>query len=30
VTPTPAQGIVTEIVAVPGDSTRQIVLNRYD
>ncbi|EEB7387642.1 DUF2574 family protein, partial [Salmonella enterica] len=20
----------TEIVAVPGDSTRQIVLNRYD
>ncbi|EAM2181212.1 DUF2574 family protein, partial [Salmonella enterica] len=22
--------IVTEIVAVPGDSTRQIVLNRYD
>ncbi|EGT0662365.1 DUF2574 family protein [Citrobacter werkmanii] len=24
------QGMVTEIVAVPGDSTRQIVLNRYD
>lgn len=27
---TSAQGMVTEIVAVPGDSSRQIVLNRYD
>lgn len=26
----PAQGVVTRIVAVPGDSSRQIVLNRYD
>jgi len=26
----PARGVVTEVVTVPGDTTRQIVLNRYD
>ncbi|MEZ7797415.1 DUF2574 family protein [Citrobacter pasteurii] len=26
----PARGVVTEMVTVPGDTTRQIVLNRYD
>lgn len=28
--PAPAKGVVTEIVSVTGDSSRQIVLNRYD
>ncbi|WP_071600750.1 DUF2574 family protein [Citrobacter youngae] len=27
---TSVQGMVTEIVAVPGNPSRQIVLNRYD
>ena len=26
----PARGVVTEVVTVPGDTTRQIVLTRYD
>ena len=26
----PARGVVTEMVTVPGDTTRQMVLNRYD
>ena len=26
----PARGVMTEVVAVQGDATRQIVLNRYD
>lgn len=27
---TPVRGVATEVVTVPGDATRRIVLNRYD
>lgn len=30
VDPVPTKGVLTEVVSVPGDSKRQIVLNRYD
>ncbi|HGY3714917.1 TPA: DUF2574 family protein [Citrobacter gillenii] len=30
VDPVPAKGVVTEVISVPGNALRQIVLNRYD